>query len=144
MYRGCFGNPDTFREEAYGLVLDRALQLELDRLSQPAMDGALSQVAEATAGVEVGFIPAHTLAEWRQFVLELVGRGFSWERLRFMARRIAGGDDSHPAHRVADESIRGMPGSLDGLFQYVSREDLERFRERAVDSLVVAVEDYLS
>jgi hypothetical protein len=144
VFRTCFGNSNVFHDEARGLVLDRAAQLELDRLAEPAMEAALPLVAGATEGVAVGFIPAETLDEWRGWVMELVGRGFSWDRLRFMARRIAAGDDSHPAHRVADEFLNGMPGSLDLLFGYVSRDGLQHFRERAVGSVLVAVGDYLS
>ena len=144
MFRACFGNPEIFEDEARGLVFDRAMQLELDRLAEPAMASALPLVAEATKAVGMGFIPSETLEEWRGFVTELIGKSFSWDRLRFMAGRIAGGDETHPAQRLADEFLEGIPGSLDGLFDYVSRDDLGRFRSRAVDSVTSAIGDYLS
>ena len=67
-----------------------------------------------------------------------------WDRLRFMARRIAAGDAGHPAHRLAGTFLESMPGSLDDLQQHVSNVDLAGFRERSVVQIAGAVEDYLS
>ena len=144
IYRPYFGNPQVFQDEVVGKVMDRALQLELDRLSQEGMESATPLLSQAADGIDVGFISKETLAQWRQWVLRFVEREFTWERLRFMARRIAAGDDEHPAHQVADEFLRNMPASLDDLFQYVSRDDLARFRKRSADHLTHAVGDYLS
>ena len=143
MYRPYFGNPRVFHDGIYGKVMDRALQLELDRRSQPAVESALPLLAEATDGVEVGFISADTLAAWRRWVEEFVSRDFSWERLRFMARRVAAGDEAHPAHTVADEFLRDMPASLERLYGYVKREDLADFQERSTESVAQAVGEYL-
>ena len=144
MYRRHFGNPNVFDDGVYGKVMDRALQLELDRLSQERVEAALPLLAEATDGVEVGFISTDTLAAWRRWVIEFVGREFSWERLRFMARRVAAGDEAHPAHRVADEFLRTMPASLERLYRYVGPNDLADFQERSTESLSRAVGEYLS
>lgn len=144
MYRPYFGNRAVFREEAVGNVMDRALQLELDRQSWQTVEARLPLVNEVADGVEVGFIPPSTLAEWRRWVTEFVGRGFSWERLRFMGRRIAAGDEGHPANRVADEFIKGMPSSLERLYEVVPRHNLSDFQARAVEALTRAVGDYLA
>ena len=143
VYRPFFGEGGLFADGVHADVMDRALQLELDRLSAGAVAGALRMMGEAKEPIDVGLMPPDTLAEWRAFVLELLGRGFSWDRLRFMARRIAAGDDNHPAHRVAEEFLDSMPDSLDRLLESVTREDLFRFRERSVDSLAAALEEYL-
>ena len=165
-FRPYFGNQEVYEDEVIGLVLDRALQLELDRLSfgDVRMDPLLNPppageevgplpppgevrgsalIAQANGHVEVPFLPYGTLIEWRDFVLETVGRGFSWDRLRFMARRISRGDEAHSAHRVADEFLDGMLASLDAMFEHVSRDDLSDFRSRAVEQMAQVVGDYL-
>ena len=144
MYRPRFGSPDVFEDSDYGKLMDRATQLELDRLSQDGAEMALPMLAEANGRIDVGFISSEMLAPWQAWVLELVGRGFTWDRLRFMARRIAKGDDSHSAHRLADEFLRSMPTSLERLYQYVSAEDLADFRQRSVEQLTRAVGEYLA
>ena len=144
MFRPCFGNLDVFHDDVDGKVMDRALQLELDRLSHKAVKSAVPLLAAATNSVDVGFISSETLNDWQRWVVEFVQRDFTWERLRFMARRIAAGDDSHPAHQVADDFLRAMPSSLERLFEYVPPDDLSRFRERVVETLADTVGDYLS
>ena len=144
VYRPRFGDLGDFGDGVGRMVMDRALQLELDRMSWGAVEAALPIIEQATASVDVGFIPSDTLSQWRGWVLELLGRGFSWDRLRFMARRIARGDDDHPAHGVADEFLEAMPESLDLLLERVTRDDLDNFKERSVERLTGALEDYLS
>jgi hypothetical protein len=143
MFRPCFGNPSVYKDEARGHLMDRAMQLELDRRSQGVVAMALPLLAEAKDGLNVGFIPSDTLSEWREWVVELVGRGFTWERLRFMAQRMAAGDDTHPPHRMADDFLRAMPSSLDVMHQYVTANDLTRFKETVVEKLAGAVGEYL-
>ena len=143
MYRPYFGNRDVFEDEVHGNVIDRAFQLELDRLSQEAVANGVPLLAEATNSVDVGFIPKETLADWQEWVVEFIQRDFTWERLRFMARRVAAGDESHPAHQVADDFLKAIPVSLDRMFEQVTRDDLSRFRDRAVVTLARAVGDYV-
>ena len=143
MYRPYFGNPEVFEDEVSGKVLDRALQLELDRQAWGTVTSTRAQLEGASDGVDLGFISAETLADWRQWVLTSLDRGFSWDRLRFMARRIAAGDDAHPAHGVAEEFVQTMPQSLERLYQLVPRHRLADVKERTVEELVRVVGDYL-
>ena len=89
MYRPFFGNPDVFEDEATGKVMDRALQLELDRQAWGTVDATIHLLEAATHEIDVGFILPTTLADWRRWVVSSLERGFSWERIRFMARRIS-------------------------------------------------------
>ena len=144
MFRPYFGDRSIFDDETEGHVMDRVLQLELDRQSWESVDSTLSLLVAATGRVGVGFIPQETLDEWRKWVTNHLGGGFSWERLRFMARRIAAGDETHRAHRLADDFLREMPDSLDGLHNVVSRSDLDVFKSCAVDTLTRTVGEYLA
>ena len=143
MYRAYFGNPDVFEDRAMGNVFDRALQLELDRQSSQPHDAEAILRRLPVDAIDVGFLPTQTLYDWREWVVSSLSRGFTWERLRFMAGRISRGDESHPAHALADEFVRGVPNGLASLYAYVPEESLAEYRERAVDALVGAVEEYL-
>ena len=144
MCRPHFGNRAVFEDGVRGQLMDRALQLELDRLSQGGVAGVAGHLADAGGTVDVGFIDAETQADWHRWVVGFTKREFTWERLGHMARRIARGDDDHPAHGMAKEFLRAMPASLDRLFEHVSRNDLSDFQERSVERLAGAVGDYLS
>ena len=143
LYRPFFGNTDVFEDETLGKVMDRALQLELDRRSWNTVDSTIGLLEAVKDGVDVGFIPSETLHDWRAWVLASLTRGFSWERIRFMAVRIAAGDDSHPAHRLADEFCQSVDESFERLHQQVPRLDLDDYRSEAVESLADALVDYL-
>ena len=125
-----------------GLVLDRALQLELDRRTN-GVGGSLGLMGAAAMPLDLGFLSDEAVAQWRSWVVEFLERDFSWERLRFMARRIALGDESHPAHAVADELLRSTPESLETMFEVVSRDELQDFARRSVDTLCQHLEGYL-
>ena len=143
MYRPYFGNREVFQDDALGKVMDRALQLELDRQGWDTVDATLGLVSTATDGINLGFIASDTLAYWREWVVELLSKGFSWNRLNFMARRIAAGDEGHPAGNIATEFVQAMPHSLERLYQLVPRRNLTDFRERTIASLATAVGNYL-
>ena len=143
MYRPYFGNRGVFGESAKGNVYDRALQLELDRQSTRPPDAADLLSSLAVDDIDVGFLSTETLNDWREWVVSSLARGFTWERLRFMAGRISRGDESHPAHALADEFVRGVPNGLASLYDHVPEESLDDYRQRSVDALVKTIREYL-
>ena len=143
MYRPFFGNAAVFADGVTGQVMDRALQLELDRQAWHTVDATRALLEKATSTIDVDFIPDKALADWREWVLTFPERGFSWDRLRFMARRVAAGDENHPAHEVANRFVQAMPESLESLFELVPRGNLADFNERTVEVLIDPLGDYL-
>ena len=143
MYRPFFGNRQVFEDGALGDVMDRALQIELDRQSWSAAEATRRDIESSIDGLDVGFIPPETLRDWQQWVLGVFDRGFSWERLKFMANRISRGDETHPAHDLASEFLDSVPSGLDRLYETVPRGRLMDYQDRTVDELVRTVGDYL-
>ena len=141
IFRPCFGAADA-SGDARGLVMDRALQLELDRRSN-GLGASLDMMKDAATPLDLGFVTEEEVTQWRSWVVEFLARDFSWERLRFMARRIARGDEAHPAHAVADELLRSTPESLETMFEVVSRDELQEFARRSVDTMCEHLEAYL-
>ena len=143
MYRPFFGNRGVFDNGDVGNVMDRALQLELDRQSWKAAEATRADLEVTVDALDVGFIPTETLRAWQRRVLAVFDGGFSWERLKFMARRISQGDEEHAAHGLAREFIEAVPESLDQLYEVVPQRKLVDYRERTVEELVRTVGDYL-
>ena len=141
VFRPAFGDAGA-APDARGLVLDRALQLELDRRTD-GVGEYLGLMRDASMPLDLGFVSDEEVAEWRSWVVEFLGRDFSWERLRFMARRIARGNEAHAAHAVADELLSSTPESLEAMFEVVSRDELQEFERRSVDTLCEYLEGYL-
>ena len=144
LFRPYFGNQDVFEDATTGRLLDRALQLDLDREVWQQVEGLLKDVEFAPERVQVGFLELEALSKWRDWVFEVVTRGFTWERLRFMARRIAAGDGEHPVDELVDAFLDGLPHSLDQIYDIVPHEKVEGFKTGAVESLAEAVGEYLN
>ena len=144
MYRPLFGGDGVFETEAEGAVMDRVMQMELDTLALERLDGIKTHLASYSGGVELPFIDGDTLAEWHEWVTSFVSREFTWERLRFMASRITRGDESHPAHAIADDFIRGMPDTLDVLHETVPAEKLTEFKRDAIADMARVVAEHLA
>ena len=144
MYRPYFGNPVVFGDSTRGKVMDRALQLKLDRQAWDAVESSIGILESAADGIDPGFIPLETLDEWQHWTVEFLSKGFTWDRLRSMARRIAGGDDDHPANAIANEFVESMPDSLEDLYLTVPLKKVEEYKEKTLDALEAAVSDYLS
>jgi hypothetical protein len=144
VYRAFFADSGLIQDSMRANLLDRALQLDMDRQVWERAGEGLATAKFDPEEVDIGFLDVETLGQWRDWVLEVVDRGFTWDRLRFMARRIAAGDDVSAAERFVDEFIEGMPGSLDQVYALVPRTTIDEFRADAVGRLVVAVGEYLS
>ena len=144
MFRPFFGNKDVFEDETYGLVLDRVMQLELDRQSWDIADSLKSSLATSTSAIDIDFIESQQLTEWAQWLISFIDKGFAWERLNFMARRIASGDESHPAFRMADEFVADVSQGMERLEELVPLGNLDEYKRQTFDGLVEAVGNYLS
>ena len=144
MFRPYFGNSGVFADEMEGKVLDRALQLDLDREAHPRVAASLPAIAGASGSIDVRFLPSDELAQWRDWVVEFVGRGFSWDRLDFMAHRAARGGDLQRALQVASDFMDGMPGSIEELHRLIDPGSVARFKAAALEEATTCVEDYLS
>ena len=65
---------------------DRAVQLDMDRLSLPDVRGPLNagqHVSCGDSGVSIAFFEEGLLAQWKDRVSSFVGREFEWSRLKF-------------------------------------------------------------
>ena len=144
MYRPLFGVDGVFETEAVGAVMDRVMQMELDTLALERLDGIKTHLASYSGGVDIPFVDGDTLSEWHEWVTEFISRDFTWERLRFMAMRITRGDESHPAHAIADDFIRGMPDTLDVLHETVPAERLVEFKRDAIEDMAQVVAEHLA
>ncbi len=143
MYRPYFGDTSVFQDSVTGQVMDRALQIELDRESgQSALD-MVQAIDSARAGVNVAFLPVDTLDKWCDWVIGRISQPVSMERLRFMAGRIARWDESHPAYDVAESFLNSLPEGMGRLYERVPRQRVDRFKAIAAERLRDTMAEYM-
>lgn len=149
IYRPYFGNRHVFQDKIRGDLMDRALQLEMDRKEQLILGGLHTLhplIAEAEEGVEVGFIAADTMLQWREWVQGALDSNFTWDRLRFMARRVASRNDDISMTQLNDmveEFLGSVPQGLDRIYEVIPLHCLEAFRERSIGDLIKFARGYL-
>ena len=145
VYQPFFGDRKSMPDAAAAKVWDRALQLEMDRRAyEETPPEAYLSMAGAEDGVNIGFIDSATLKAWREWVEGFTGRGFSWDRLRFLARRHQ--DQAHltRARQVADEFLESVPRGMTRLAEIVPPEALQRYEAVVVEEAVQCAQEYLA
>lgn len=149
LYRPYFGNRDVFHDPAMGDLMDRALQLELDRREQLALGGLETLrplMANAEEDVEVGFIPSSTMCEWREWIESTLDWNFNWDRLRFMARRVISRSSELSEEQIkemVEDFLESVPRGLDHIYEAIPMERFEAFRERSIEDLLEFAREYL-
>ncbi|MFN3975020.1 MAG: zinc dependent phospholipase C family protein [Dehalococcoidia bacterium] len=143
IFRPFFANPHLFPEPAQGLVLDRALQLNLDQASLPLVQTLVPLLDNSEAQVEVGFLQRDDLARWRAIVQEVCTRAFSWERLRNYTRRLF--PNGNPfAQRLAEEFIHNPATWLAYLSAQVAPREITRFAQECQRAWLQVAKEWLS
>jgi hypothetical protein len=150
MYRPFFGNRDVFQDSLRGDLMDRALQLELDRREQLALGGLATLhplMVDAEKDVDIGFISSDSMGEWRQWVEDALDWSFNWDRLRFMARRVAARNNDKSQVRldeIVEEFLQSVPQGLERIYQSVPVERFDAFREKSIEHILSFAQEYLN
>lgn len=131
VYRPFFGNSAVFSDAAEAKVLDRALQLEEDRRIERELHRVLPLLAEAEAGVELPLMSAETLRDWRAWAQTFLARDFSWERLRFVARRRQLDEHLDAAERATESFLSSVDAGMSRIAKRVPPASVAAYRERA-------------
>ena len=145
MYRTYFdGESNVAPDEVEANMWDRALQLELDRKTFTAMDG-LHQAAEAIVcsdqSVDVEFLEAEVLQEWREWVGRFMGWDFTWDRLKRAMNRMY--RDNDEVQQTVDKFLQEMPYSLERIYEKIPEERLETYQAQVLAQTVSHAREYM-
>ncbi|MBI4311631.1 MAG: zinc dependent phospholipase C family protein [Chloroflexi bacterium] len=145
VYRPHFGNRAVFEDEMFANVVDRAMQLDLDRAAaekRHAFRHITPLLAQADLGVAVDFLDEALLAEFRGRVSEATQRPFAWDRLLFAARRQYP-QQNESAQAMAQRFLDAMPDSLEQAYERVPRRAIQSFRDAILHEWAMRMRAYL-
>ena len=144
VYQQYFGEHATEQNRMQANIWDRAIQLDMDRAAMDEM-GDREEIRRHLEGseddVNIGFIDAEQLVQWREWVVKFTTWDFTWERLRFAARRMY--RDDPDAARIAEAFLFSMPDSLSEVYDLVPMEKIAGYQDRAISESVRMVKEYL-
>ena len=133
IYRNCFDGGSSFGDEVRANLWDRAAQLEMDRAARLEMGDfhdARAMLRGSEVDVAVGFINEETLREWSDWVTKFTEWDFTWERLRFAAKRLYQ-DEEHAAN-IVEEFLQDVEIGLEQVYSVAPRERIDFFQDQAV------------
>jgi len=145
IYRPFFGPSSPRGREPAANILDRLLQFEIDRQvrsGKAQMATFQAELEGSECGVELGFIDADSLAQWRRFVCGLLAREPDWERFKFIVRRFMPEDKAD--QEKVEPLFSSLPAAATSIFEEVGAGKVEGFIERSVVGSVAAVGEYLN
>ena len=145
IYRPHFDGHRHFPDQVRSNIWDRAIQLEMDESAIDELGGVdrvRSELDGSDEGVDLGFISPETLKQWRKWVAEFITWEFTWERLRFHAKRMY--QDNEDAQAIADEFLEYVPDSLERVYNRVPAEKISAYRQKAINTTVRTIKEYLS
>ena len=145
IYGPYFGNRERFPNPVEANIWDRALQLDMDRAAweqTASMDRVIESLQRSDWGVEVGFIEAETLGQWRAWVTDFSRRPFNWDRLHFLARRMY--RDGEEAQMVVESFLSALHTNLNRVYAKVTRKKIRDFHEEAVSESARLIKEHLN
>ena len=107
----------------------------------------LKGLSEPDCDVNIDFIPPDVMIDWRKWVQGALDWEFSWERLRFMARRIMS-RNSHYSQERMDFFLRQffLPNAngIESVYEFVPQSNLDVYRQKIMDFVSEFAQEYLN
>ena len=143
MYRRFFSNSDLFPNQVTANVMDRALQMCMDQEANPYAEETLTLLENSEKDIDIPFIPKESLETWREWMQNRFSRGFSWDRLNFMAQRRQNDDSKVSAESVATEFLNSLPDSLNKLYAIIPWDHVEEYQNFTMQESKRIIKEYL-
>jgi hypothetical protein len=144
IYRPFFGVDSEVADDVMANVMDRMLQMHLDRERRPDVESVSDircALESASADVAVDFIARQTLQEWRGVQLEFLARPPQFERLLRRHLNAMGVEGEEAISTWLEEnSDKLLRGTLDRIGEERIREYMDDTQRHAA----AALKEYLS
>jgi hypothetical protein len=146
MYRPNFNETTNVAgSELEGHIWDRAIQLDMDRavLERPSsLENVSSIIADGDPMVELEFLEAKLLVEWRQWVGGFLSREFSWERLKRALNRMYRDDDD--VQQLVENFLVNIESRLEEIYDKIPRVTIQTYHDRVSKETIKQIKEYLS
>ena len=144
VFRPFFECSELFESDSEALIMDRAMQLELDRSNWESVNANLDFIRNVDISLEIDFFPTESLNEWRDWVVGLLDNGFTWDRLRFMAQRISKNKSHNSVASIAESFLINPTQSTANLLEKLPGDLIGNFSDNSHKNMVSAVNDFLT
>jgi hypothetical protein len=144
MYQRFFAKSDLFPNQVTANVMDRALQMCMDQEASPYAEKILSLLKNSERDISVPFIEQESLKAWREWMESRFSKGFSWDRLNFMAQRRQDNNSIVSAKIVAKEFLDSLPNSLNKLYEKIPWKYIEEYQDFTMQESKRIIKEYFT
>ena len=145
MFRPHFSAENQITDtEVEAHIWDRALQLDMDRQCRAATGDfhrADAALVCSDEGVEVGFLTAEDLEEWRDWVRRFISWDFSWERLKRALNRMY--RDNDDVQQEVDRFLENMPYSLEYIYRKIPEEMIASYQQQVLENTILKAREFM-
>ena len=134
IFRPLFGEKSNFKNNIYGRILDRAIQLKLEEEARVSFPPLLELIRNSNIIDNIPFIDGIILKEWKYWVVNFLDKPFTWDRLNFMAKRVADNQEINESLSISKKFLNNMPNSIKELELIVPPKEILKFQK---DSLKI-------
>ncbi len=146
MYRPLFGNNNIFEDPVIGNFMDRVIQLDMDRMARNRMNNMENVkllIQNSRHEFNLGFISNQEIALWRNWLLMAMSKQFSWERVRFMAKRGTSTDKLELVDSLADKFLVSIEQSIESLYEQLPKDSIIKYQNRVIEESQRTIRKYL-
>lgn len=144
IYRPYFANENLFPDPIQANVADRAIQLDMDRAvwnERPTVDYVIDQINQSNIDIDITFIDANTMSDWRTWVAHFISTPFSWDRLTFLTQRMY--KNNHAAQEVAQSFLASIDYNLELLYESIPRTAIQEFKDKVISESTRVIRERL-
>lgn len=144
IYRKYFGEGGALGDELLADVMDRLLQLHLDREERDDRDAVREierALAETAVEVSVDFIARDTLLEWRDWQIGVITSAPRFEKMMSRHLHAAGIEGEEAIARFMERHAEDL---LRGTIERVGEERIREYLSSARAMALTAMREYLS
>ena len=102
----------------------------------------MAHVESCDKEIDVEFLREEPMEKWRNWISTLLNREFSWDRLEFMANRMAKGNPKHPVVGLAKDFIADPAGGVNDILQRLPNGILEEFSNQSLENIDKALKEF--
>ena len=133
IFRPYFGNKSVYNDQIFGLLMDRAIQLDMDKQAWPILNNSLINIKNANKSLNIKFINNNNLNKWREWIINFLSSDFSWQRLKFMAKRIEKNNPNESVKEMADSFLESIDSNLEKIYSKISKNEIIKYEKDTID-----------
>ena len=143
IFRPLFGQDSNFKNNIYGRILDRAIQLKLEEEARLSFPPLLELIKNSTLIDDIPFIDSIILKQWQSWVVNFLDKPFTWDRLNFMAKRVATNQEINEAISISQKFLNNITNSIKELELIVPSKEILKFKKDSLKTGSSLIKEFL-